>query len=314
MSDFRDTVLSVITTLQADMTAALEAVEGQPFVRDSWTREDGNGFGQANIIQKGRVFQKGGVNFTRITMPLNPGIAKAMSDRGKQIDTSVLAEYSLFAVGVSMVIHPVNPMVPTIHLNYRYLEITRQDQVIDWWFAGGSDLTPYYLFPEDCRLFHRTLKQATDLYDESFYPAFKKECDQYFFITHRGFARGVGGIFFDDLNTLEPTVLLEMLQSCGRAFIEAYPEIVRRRMDLPYTKAEVHWQEVRRGHYVEFNLCYDRGTKFGLMTPDANLEAIFMPMPLKARWEYKLKYDSGSREAELLAVLREPKDWAVDEA
>lgn len=309
MSAFRDEVATAIMRLQEDMTLALEEIEGKPFVRDAWTRPDDNGFGQANIVQDGRVFSKGGVNFTRICMPLNQAIARAMSERGKNIDQGALGEYALFATGVSMVIHPVNPMVPTIHLNYRYLEITKQDEVVEWWFAGGSDLTPYYLFTEDVVQFHRSLKDALDPYNASFYPAFKHECDGYFQIKHRGISRGVGGIFFDDVASLEPSRLLEMLQSCGRAFISTYPEIARRRMDLPYTKAETRWQEVRRGHYVEFNLCYDRGTKFGLMTPDANLEAIFMPMPLKARWEYKLSVEPGSREAELVEVLKHPKDW-----
>mmetsp|Transcript_7909 Transcript_7909/g.15352 ORF Transcript_7909/g.15352 Transcript_7909/m.15352 type:complete len:315 (+) Transcript_7909:22-966(+) len=313
MSAFRDEVAAAITQLQADMTEALEQVEGQSFLKDSWTREDGNGYGQANIIQGGRVFMKGGVNYTRILIPMQPGVARAMSERGKKIEEAHLSDYTLFATGVSMVVHPINPMVPTIHLNYRYLEILKEGEVVDWWFAGGSDLTPYYLFPEDCVLFHKSLKDALDPYDSAFYPAFKKECDEYFFIKHRKIARGVGGIFFDDVNSLEPPALLEMLKSCGGAFVSAYPEIVRRRIDIPYTKAERHWQEVRRGHYVEFNLCYDRGTKFGLMTPDANLEAVFMPMPLKARWEYKLNYEEGTPEAALIAVLRDPKDWVSDQ-
>ena len=261
------------------------------------------------MIQDGTVFEKGGVNYTEIEMPLTKTLAAQMSERGKNIKDSRLSDYFLFATGVSLVIHPRNPMVPTIHANYRYLELLLDGEVQDWWFAGGTDLTPYYLDESDCTSFHASLKSACECLSPDFYQRYKEECDEYFLIKHRGIRRGVGGIFFDDVNTWDKEVLIEFQRRCGEAFVNSYPEMVRKHKDDVYEKCHRNWQKIRRGHYVEFNLAYDRGTKFGLMTPDANLEAIFMPMPLAARWEYKYKIVEGSEEERLMQVLRTPRNW-----
>ena len=307
--EFRERVKGTIQHVQKVITESLEAEEGSEFMKDSWTRKDGNGYGQANIIQGGKVFEKGGVNFTELEIPLSASLALSMSERGKNIDKEKLESHKLYAVGVSLVIHPRNPMIPTIHANYRYMEITLEGEKKEWWFAGGSDLTPYYLDEEDCVLFHSCLKEAMDTANPEFYPIYKKECDDYFWIKHRGFSRGVGGVFFDDVNTLDRETLLAMIKSCGESFVSYYPQMVQKHKDEPFTKENRKWQKIRRGHYVEYNLCYDRGTKFGLMTPDANLEAIFMPMPLAAKWEYKYIPEEGSPEHRLLEVLRNPRDW-----
>jgi coproporphyrinogen III oxidase len=306
---FRDRIIDLIRSCQERITASLEEIEGSNFLRDSWTRHDNRGSGQANVIQHGRVFSKGGVNFTQIEMTLMKELAMSATTRGKDIDMNNLNQYNLFATGVSLVIHPDNPMVPTVHANYRYIEITKGDTVIDWWFAGGADLTPYYLFVEDVVEFHQGLKDACDGLDKSLYPKWKKECDSYFLIKHRKFTRGVGGIFFDDLNCFSKEDLMNLVTRCVDAFISSYCSIVIRRKDLPYTDTERFWQEVRRGHYIEFNLVYDRGTMFGLRTPDSNIEAIFMPCPPVARWEYKYSPEEGSREHELLEALKNPRDW-----
>lgn len=271
------------------ITSSLELIETTPFTKDKWTRPDSLGWGQSNIIQRGKYIEKGGVNVTELEIPL--------------------AEHSFYAVGVSLVIHPWNPHVPTIHLNYRYIEILLSNEVVDWWVAGGSDLTPYYINRDDTVLFHSALKESCDAFDIEFYPRYKRECDNYFWIKHRNFARGLGGIFFDDLTSLDSGKALEFIDSCGRAFIRSYPEILNRRKDQEFSKEQRKWQKIKRGHYVEFNLCYDRGTSVGLMTPDANIEAIFMSIPLNASWEYKHCPQPGSPEEELLEILKNPIDW-----
>jgi len=246
-----------------------------------------------------------------------------------------------FAAGLSLVIHPRHPDAPTVHANYRYFEITEEQgtestgepaKIIAWWFGGGSDLTPAYLFPEDAKHFHETLKHACDPYGENLYPAFKKWCDEYFFIPHRKESRGIGGIFFDDLSThdhkrlptggrpRESTEIWAFVRSCGDAFLPSYLPILHRRInsperiETPLQEAEEHkrrWQLLRRGRYVEFNLVYDRGTKFGLMTPGARIESILMSLPETARWEYcsEMGQEKGTSEYELLEVLRSPRDW-----
>lgn len=308
-SSFRVRIIDLIRSCQERITVALEELEGGDFLRDSWEREDHRGTGQSNLVQGGKVLGKGGVNFTQLEITLMKELAHSATLRGIDIDMDNLSQYNLFATGVSLVIHPVNPMVPTVHLNYRYIEISKGDTVVDWWFAGGADLTPYYLFTEDAVEFHQALKNACDGLDTSFYPKWKKDCDEYFLIKHRKMTRGIGGIFFDDLNTYSKEELMNLVNRCTDAFISSYGSIVTRRKDLTYTDAEKFWQEIRRGHYVEFNLVYDRGTKFGLQTPDANIEAIFMPMPLVARWEYKYSPEVGSREYEVLEVLKHPREW-----
>lgn len=311
MAEFRQKVISHIKSLQHQITSSLEELEGQPFTHEQWQRPDGHGQGQVNIIQDGIVFEKGGVNYTEMDIPLSKSLATLMAERGKNIEDEHLSSYSLFAVGVSLVIHPKSPKIPTIHANYRYLEITLHGEVKDWWFAGGTDLTPYYLDEADCLNFHLGLKDACDFLSPDFYPKHKKECDDYFLIKHRKMRRGIGGIFFDDVNEFSPETLIEFQQRCGQALVKSYPEMVRKHVGEEYSKEQRRWQKIRRGHYVEFNIAYDRGTKFGLVTPDSNIEAILMPCPLKARWEYKYQVVQDSEEDRLVQVLKNPKEWVA---
>ncbi|XP_073955507.1 oxygen-dependent coproporphyrinogen-III oxidase [Choristoneura fumiferana] len=228
-----------------------------------------------------------------------------MRTRGKKLES---AELPFFAAGVSAVIHPRNPMVPTIHFNYRYFEVKDKNGV-QWWFGGGTDLTPYYLNEEDAKHFHGTLKQACDEHDPSYYAKFKKWCDDYFSIPHRGERRGVGGIFFDDVDYPSQEKAFNFVTSCAEAVIPSYIPLVKKHKDAAYGYYERQWQLLRRGRYVEFNLIYDRGTKFGLYTPNARYESILMSLPLNAKWEYMHTPKPDSPEEKLMKVLKEPKDW-----
>ncbi|CAG8785362.1 14859_t:CDS:1, partial [Acaulospora morrowiae] len=207
--------------------------------------------------------------------------------------------------------HPNNPHAPTIHMNYRYFEIDNDDGTAKlWWFGGGSDLTPSYLYEEDAVHFHQTIKDACDKHDPNYYPKFKKWCDDYFFLKHRGEARGVGGIFFDDLSEKPAEEIFAFVKQCGNSFLPSYVPLIKRRKDTVFTEKEKEWQQLRRGRYVEFNLIWDRGTKFGLQTPGSRIESIFVSLPLTARWEYMHTPKKGSREEKLLEVLKNPRDWA----
>jgi coproporphyrinogen III oxidase len=213
---------------------------------------------------------------------------------------------------LSMVLHPVNPMAPTVHLNYRYFETANPDGTSNaWWFGGGTDLTPSYLFDEDAIHFHKTIKEACDKHDKSYYPRFKKWCDNYFVNKHRSECRGIGGIFFDDLDEEEKDQenTFAFAQTCLKAFLPSYLPIIMKRKDMPFTEKEKEWQQIRRGRYVEFNLVHDRGTAFGLNTPSARVEAILMSLPLTAQWRYMYEPEKGSREQRLVDVLREPREW-----
>jgi coproporphyrinogen III oxidase len=257
------------------------------------------------------VFEKAGVNISIVygTLP-RPAIEK-MRINHKAIDPTV-DSLEFFAAGLSMVLHPVNPMAPTVHLNYRYFETANPDGTSNaWWFGGGTDLTPSYLFDEDAIHFHKTIKEACDKHDKSYYPRFKKWCDSYFSNKHRGESRGVGGIFFDDLDDSEKDQenIFAFVQTSLKAFLPSYIPIIERRKDMPFTEQEKQWQQIRRGRYVEFNLVHDRGTAFGLNTPSARVESILMSLPLTASWRYMYEPEKGSREQRLVDVLREPKEW-----
>lgn len=241
-----------------------------------------------------------------VTGTLPPGAVQQMRSRGKTLSEGSLP---FFAAGVSAVIHPRNPMVPTIHFNYRYFEVENKDGTVQWWFGGGTDLTPYYLNEDDAKLFHRALKGACDQHDPTYYSRFKKWCDDYFNITHRNERRGVGGIFFDDIDTPGKEEAFNFVKSCAEAVIPSYIPLVEKHKDAAYGYAERQWQLLRRGRYVEFNLIYDRGTKFGLYTPGARYESILMSLPLHAKWEYMHIPEPESKEGQLLEVLRNPKDW-----
>jgi coproporphyrinogen III oxidase len=282
-----------VESLQEEVCRALEEVDGSGRFRgDDWERPGGGG-GRSRILEEGAVFEKAGVNISVVHGELSEEFARRLPGEGR----------SFSATGISLVLHPRSPLVPTIHANFRYLEHGSRA-----WFGGGSDLTPYYLFDEDAAHFHRTLKEACDRHGADRYPRFKKWCDEYFFIRHRGEARGIGGVFFDYLEgDLERELLF--VQDVGRALLPAYLPIVERRRALPYTPEERSWQEIRRGRYVEFNLVYDRGTTFGLET-QGRVESILMSLPPRVRWVYDHQPARGSEEARLVEVLRAPRDWA----
>ena len=295
---------------QKIIVKALEEVDGKKFRIDTWTRENGGG-GISSVLQDGNVFEKGGVNISIVygTLP-RPAIEK-MRVNHKAIDPDVTS-LDFFAAGLSMVLHPHNPMAPTVHLNVRYFETMNADGTENtWWFGGGTDLTPCYLFDEDAIHFHKTLKDTCDQHDKAYYPRFKKWCDSYFSNKHRGESRGIGGIFFDDLDEHEKDQenTFAFAQDTLKAFLPGYLPIIDKRKDMPFTPKEKEWQQIRRGRYVEFNLVHDRGTAFGLNTPNARVEAILMSLPITASWRYMYEPGKGSREQRLVDVLREPKEW-----
>ncbi|XP_063812343.1 oxygen-dependent coproporphyrinogen-III oxidase, mitochondrial [Pseudophryne corroboree] len=306
--DMKSRMELLILETQAEVCRALqEADVGASFTVDTWQRAEGGG-GVSCVLQDGQVFEKAGVNVSVVHGHLSQESIQQMKSRGKSLKTKD-GKLPFCAMGVSSVIHPKNPHVPTIHFNYRYFEIEEADGNKQWWFGGGTDLTPTYLNQEDVVHFHQTLKEACDKHSPGFYPQFKKWCDDYFFIKHRGERRGVGGIFFDDLDSPSKEELFQFVQSCARAVVPCYIPIVNKHKNDPFTPEEKLWQQLRRGRYVEFNLVYDRGTKFGLATSGSRIESILMSLPLTARWEYMHIPPPESREAEILHVLREPKDW-----
>ncbi|KAH3728382.1 oxygen-dependent coproporphyrinogen-III oxidase-like [Dreissena polymorpha] len=296
----------MIMDIQRVFCRALEAEEdGKKFQVDKWSRKEGGG-GITCVLQDGRVFEKAGVNISVVTGNLPQQAVQQMKSRGKTLSGKNLP---FFATGISSVIHPRNPNVPTVHFNYRYFEVTDEEGKKHWWFGGGTDLTPYYLDDADVEHFHKTLKQACDKHSTSYYPDFKKWCDSYFLIPHRGETRGVGGIFFDDLEDGDPEDLFKFVSDCAAAVTPSYLPLVKKNKDKAYGYKDRRWQLLRRGRYVEFNLIYDRGTKFGLNTPGARYESILMSLPLNASWEYCHKPEPGSEEARLTEVLQNPRDW-----
>jgi coproporphyrinogen III oxidase len=298
----RERMTAMVYDIQDKICESISAIDGTSFREDTWERHGGGG-GRSRVIQGGNVLEKGGVNVSVVEGELSREAAVQMGG-GQTIE-----DLSFFAAGVSLVLHPYNPMAPTVHANYRYFERGSGDEPGSWWFGGGADLTPAYLFEEDARHFHRVHREVCDDYDEEFYPRFKKWCDEYFYITHRGEGRGVGGIFFDNLADRDPEELFDFVSDCAAGFLPAYVPILERRKEMEYTDEQRRWQQLRRGRYVEFNLVYDRGTKFGLRT-GGRIESILMSLPLTSRWEYDHRPDEGTPEAELLAVLEEPREWA----
>ncbi|KAF9877053.1 coproporphyrinogen III oxidase [Colletotrichum karsti] len=300
---------------QKDIISALEALDGTTFRKDEWSRPNSGGGGRTCVLQDGNVFEKAGVNISIVHGTMNRGAIEEMRQNHKNIHTDDVDELRFYALGLSMVVHPKNPMAPTVHMNGRYFETVRADGAAQTaWFGGGSDLTPSYLFEEDAEHFHRTLKEACDEHDVGYYPRFKRWCDEYFNIKHRGERRGIGGIFFDDLDEefgdLEQT--FRFLQSTMDALVPAYVPIVEKRKDVPFDDGEREWQQIRRGRYVEFNLVHDRGTAFGLNVPGSRVESILISLPVTARWEYMYEEpEAESREGKLLAVLRKPRDWVL---
>ncbi|KAK1088434.1 Ribulose bisphosphate carboxylase large chain [Friedmanniomyces endolithicus] len=300
-----------IKETQQEIVRALEALDGsQRFQIDTWDRPNGGG-GISCVLQDGKVFDKAGVNTSVVYGTLPRAAISKMRVNHKALDPDV-ESLEFFAAGLSLVLHPQNPMAPTVHLNYRYFETANQDGSTNaWWFGGGTDLTPSYLFDEDVIHFHRNIKEACDAHDKEYYPRFKKWCDEYFSVKHRGETRGVGGIFFDDLDETEKDQesLFAFVQTCLGAFLPSYLPIIQKRSDMPFVEKEKQWQQLRRGRYVEFNLVHDRGTAFGLNTPGARIESILMSLPLTARWQYQHEPEKGSREERLVNILRKPIEW-----
>ncbi len=300
---FKDKFIAYIHDLQNRICAALEAADGKArFIEDQWERPEGGG-GKTRVIANGNVIEKGGVNTSVVFGEVTDAMRTQLKING----------HSWFACGLSLVIHPYNPFVPTVHCNYRMFELYNEaGEVMDRWFGGGTDLTPYYLFEEDARHFHQTYKNACDKFDESFYPAFKKTCDEYFVNWHRNKERrGIGGIFYDyQRPTAERDAdwWLAFAQSCGDAFMEAYIPLVEKRKNTNFTPEQKHWQEIRRGRYTEFNLVHDRGTLFGLKT-NGRIESILMSLPPTVRFEYNYQPVPGSEEDKLLQACLHPVDW-----
>jgi len=299
----KDKFYKYIEQLQDVITTKLEHVDGKArFQQDLWERPEGGG-GRTRVIEKGKVFEKGGVNISAVHGPL-PKAMQAYFNVG---------EVDFFACGLSLVIHPKNPFVPTVHANWRYFEMyNKQGELVDSWFGGGQDLTPYYLFEEDAQHFHGVCKAACDKHDLDFYPKYKKKCDEYFYNSHRDEARGVGGLFFDYCKKSDEFTMqnwYDFVTEVGNSFLEAYIPIVERRKDLAFTQAHRNWQEIRRGRYVEFNLVHDKGTLFGLRT-NGRIESILMSLPPHVQWVYDHHPKDGSQEEKLLKILQNPIDWA----
>ena len=302
----------LIMKVQKDFCKALEMEEDPryKFRVDRWTRSEGGG-GVSCVLQDGHTFEKAGVNVSVVHGTIPPSAVAQMNSRGKKLPEG--KQMPFFACGISSVIHPRNPMVPTIHFNYRYFEVEENPGSIRWWFGGGCDLTPYYLDYEDGRFFHRFLKSICDRHNLKYYPKFKAWCDDYFKIKHRNLSRGIGGIFFDDLDKPDQESCFKFVKDCAESVTPLYLPLVRKHRERHYGYAERQWQLVRRGHYAEFNLVYDRGTKFGLYTPGARYESILMSLPLTAKWEYMFDMPPGGKEEELTEILRHPRDWVNDE-
>lgn len=291
-----------LLALQQNICQRLEQLDGKAsFKADSWEREEGGG-GTSRVLTQGQVFEQAGVNFSHVMGAAMPASATAHRPE--------LAGRSFEAMGVSLVIHPNNPYIPTTHANVRFFIASKEGADPVWWFGGGFDLTPYYPFKEDVVSWHQMAKDICDPFGEDVYPKYKKWCDEYFFLPHRNETRGVGGLFFDDLNEPGFERSFEFMQAVGNGFIDAYAPIVERNKELEYGDDERQFQLYRRGRYVEFNLVYDRGTLFGLQT-GGRTESILMSMPPLVRWEYAFTPEQGSPEAELYDIYLKPQDWLV---
>jgi coproporphyrinogen III oxidase len=293
-------VFAYFTELQASIVRGLEAADGGRFRSDAWERAEGGG-GVSKVIEEGDLFERGGVNLSRVQGRALPPSASAARPQ--------LAGRSYDAMGVSLVLHPRNPYCPTVHLNVRFFVASAQDAAPVWWFGGGMDLTPYYGFEEDARHFHATCRRALDPFDPAYYPRFKAWCDDYFHIRHRAEPRGIGGIFFDDFSERDFDFAFAVARSVGDHFLEAYGPILERRREMSYGERERDFQAYRRGRYVEFNLVYDRGTLFGLQS-GGRAESILMSMPPRAAWRYDWKPQPGSPEEALYRDFLRPRDWA----
>lgn len=291
-----------IVNLQNSITSTLEDMDGGAnFREDLWERPEGGG-GRSRILENGNIFEKGGVNISAVHGELPESMKSYFG----------VADADFFACGLSLVLHPINPMVPTVHANWRYFELyNKNGNIADQWFGGGQDLTPYYLFEEDAQHFHAVCKRACDVHNPGFYQDFKAKCDAYFWNTHRNEARGVGGLFFDYCRETDQISLeswYRFVTEVGDSFTESYLPIVERRKSHSYSPSQRDWQEIRRGRYVEFNLVHDKGTLFGLKT-NGRVESILMSLPPRVQWRYDHHPEKGSEEEVLLGVLKNPREW-----
>ncbi len=290
-----------IDSLQERITSDLEKLDGKSkFIKDNWEREKGGG-GLTMILENGDVFEKAGVNVSKVYGNLPESMSKLL-----KVDQS-----HFFACGISLVLHPKNPMAPTFHANLRYFELYEHNVLKDRWFGGGLDLTPYYIFEEDIVHFHKSCKKVCDSYNEGFYSKYKRKCDEYFWNSHRNEARGVGGLFFDycrESNEMNIDNWFSFISDLGNSFLKSYVPIIKKRKDLDYNNSHEKWQQIRRGRYVEFNLLHDKGTLFGLKT-NGRIESILISMPPKAQWVYDQTPSKGSEEEKLLNILKSPKKW-----
>lgn len=303
MSIDKNAVRHYLLSLQEKICHQLEKADGGgKFVEDSWIREEGGG-GRSRVMDQGEVIEKGGVNFSHVMGSSLPASATAHRPE--------LAGRSFEAMGVSLVIHPENPYIPTSHANVRFFIAEKEGADPVWWFGGGYDLTPYYGNKEDCIAWHQTAKAACDKFDENYYSRFKTWCDDYFYLKHRGEARGVGGLFFDDFNEGSFEHAFEFMQAVGDSYTAAYCPIIEKRKDTLWGEREKQFQLYRRGRYVEFNLVYDRGTLFGLQT-GGRTESILMSLPPLVRWEYNWQPEAGSEEAKLYTDFLPAKDWLAE--
>lgn len=293
-------VKSYLLQLQDSLCATLENLDGKShFIEDNWERPGGGG-GRTRVISHGDVFEKGGVNFSHVSGAQLPISASAHRPE--------LAGRQFNALGVSLVMHPDNPYIPTTHANVRFFIAEKEGVEPIWWFGGGFDLTPYYGFIEDCQFWHHTAKSACDPFGPLVYPTFKKWCDEYFFLKHRNEARGIGGLFFDDFNEKSFEHSFHLMQSIGNHFIKAYAPIVSRRKEYPFGEREKSFQNYRRGRYVEFNLIYDRGTLFGLQS-GGRTESILMSLPPAVNWRYNWQPEKNSPEEKLYTDFLPAREW-----
>lgn len=300
----RNTFYSYIEKLQDQISSKLEKVDGKAtFQEDLWQRKEGGG-GRTRIIENGTIFEKGGVNISKVFGELPEVLRKQFG----------VEEGNFFACGLSLVLHPINPYVPTVHANWRYFEMYNSSgDIVNQWFGGGQDLTPYYLFDQDAIHFHTICKTACDKHHKVFYPKFKELCDTYFWNTHRNEARGIGGLFFDYLKETEEFTIQDrfnFVKEIGDSFLDSYIPIVEKRKEIQFTKHQKEWQEVRRGRYVEFNLVHDKGTLFGLKT-NGRIESILMSLPPIVKWKYNYLPEENSQEEILLKVLANPQKWII---
>jgi len=299
----KEEISAAYQLIQDEICTALEQLDGKAkFEEEKWEREGGGG-GRTRIMQNGSIIEKGGVNFSAVHGQLPAQIKKAFN----------VEHDEFFATGISIVIHPNHPMVPIIHMNIRYFEMPSEDSENPVrWFGGGIDLTPHYVFEDDAKFFHQSIKSICDQFDDDFYPRFKHWADDYFYIKHRNETRGIGGIFYDRLtasDTVSWETIFNFSQDLGRSFIPTYVELVSRNRDKQFTEDQQNWQYQRRSRYTEFNLVYDSGTKFGLET-NGRIESILMSLPPTAKWVYNYQAQPGSEEEKTLSLLKKGINWA----